>query len=198
VKRLRRLAMSAGIGVVPVVLLAAACGSSGPDQAAAAQTGTAAYLSCLSSHGVTLPSSTGRPSFSPGARASFSPGARASFSPGARPSFSPGADGGGGAGGGFGGFGGGFLGTQAPSGVDQATWTAALQACAPLRPTAGPSGGRGGGNDSATRAYRNCLTEHGATATGPLATDDPTVAAAMAACAPLRPTPASSPAATPG
>ena len=180
-KRLRRLAICAGIGAVPVLLLAAACGSSGPAQpaAASAQTGTAAYLSCLRSHGVTLPSNTGRPSFSPGARPSFSPGA-------------------GGGGGGGGGFGGGFLGTRAPSGVDQSTWDAATQACASLRPTAGPSGNRGGGNDSATRAYRNCLTEHGATATGPLATDDPTVAAAMTACAPLRPTSTASPTAAPG
>jgi hypothetical protein len=186
VLRLRRLAMSAGICAIPVVLFAAACGSSGPDQpaAASAQTGLAAYQSCLGSHGVTLPSNTGRPSFSPGARPSFSPGARPSFSPGG--------------GGGGGGFGGGLFGTQAPSGVDQSTWDAALQACASVRPTAGPSGNRGGGNDSATRAYRNCLTEHGAASAGPLATSDPTVVAAMAACAPLRPTAASSPTAAPG
>jgi hypothetical protein len=171
--------MAAGIGVVPALLLAAACGSSGPDHSTAAtgQTGVAAYLSCLSSHGVNVPSNSSRPSFSPGVRPSFSPGGS-------------GFGGGGFGGGGFAG-GGGYLGTQAPSGVDQSTWDAAVKACAAVRPTAGPSGNRGGGNDSATRAYRNCLTEHGAASAGPLSTDDPTVVAAMAACAPLRPTPAS-------
>jgi hypothetical protein len=84
---------------------------------------------------------------------------------------------------GFGG--GGFLGTEAPPGVDQRTWDAAMQACASVR----PSFGRGGGN-SAFQAYRNCLREHGITfSAGPggLNTADPKVAAAMATCAPLRP-----------
>lgn len=60
-----------------------------------------------------------------------------------------------------------------------------------LRPSFGP-GRNGGGNNSAMAAYRNCLRDHGLTASagglGSLNTADPKVAAAMAACAPLRPT----------
>ncbi len=69
-----------------------------------------------------------------------------------------------------------------------------------MLPTALPGGGgaRGGG---ASTAYRNCLSDHGATLNGSedLATSDPKVAAALKACAALRPTsvPASSPTAAP-
>jgi hypothetical protein len=59
-----------------------------------------------------------------------------------------------------------------------------MQACASLRPTGGP-----GGNNSAFAAYRNCLSEHGVTLNGgPVNTADPKYAAALKACAPLRPT----------
>ena len=34
---------------------------------------------------------------------------------------------------------------QLPDGVDQATWDAAQQACASLRPQGGPGSGQGGG-----------------------------------------------------
>jgi hypothetical protein len=164
--------------------LAAGCGgSSSPDAASTpgAQTGFEAYTACLSRNGVTLPQA----SRSPGQR-----GPDASGRPTARPSGGFGG-GQGGSGGGFGGGGfggGGFLGTQAPNGVDQAKWDQARQACASVLPTAGP--GRGV-NNSALTAYRNCLSEHGVTASaGPnrLNTADPTVASAIQACEPLRPT----------
>jgi hypothetical protein len=46
------------------------------------------------------------------------------------------------------------------------------------------------GDNGAQTAYRNCLNDHGVTVTGPvdqLDASDPTVAAAMQACAALRP-----------
>jgi len=156
-------------------LLAACSGNSGGGTPAAAASvgGRAAfqaYTDCLRQHGVTItvPSARVRPSGRPS-------GVRPS---GVRPS---GARGGGG-----GGFGGGF-GPSAPPGVDQGTWDAAQQACLSVRPSFGP---RGGGN-SAFQAYRNCLREHGVTASnGPdLNSADPKVVAAMTTCAPLRPTP---------
>lgn len=171
----------AGIGLAAAGLLVAACGASGaPAATPVAQTGIQAYLACLSQNGVTIPDATR----SPGTR----PSGRASVRPSARPSPSPGASGFGRDGGGFGGFG--IFGNQPPAGVDQATWDKAMAACSSLRPTAGPSGGPRG-NNSAFTAYRNCLAEHGVTATagpGQLNTADPTVAVAMQACAVLRPT----------
>ena len=130
-------------------------------------------MDCLRQHGVNVTMPTGRPS---GARPSGRPS-------GVRPSGRAG-----------GGGGGGFLGNQPPSGVDQQTWDAAQQACASLRPSFGP-GGRGA-NNSALAAYRNCLRDHGVTASGPLndlSSADPKVAAALQACAPLRPTAAPRP-----
>jgi hypothetical protein len=181
----KRTWIAAAIGAVPaVLLLAAACSSGGVEPAAASQqSGMQSYLTCLGEHGVNVPTNSARPSGSARPTGSFSP----------RPSGSGGPRFGAG-GGGFGGF----FGTQAPAGVDQATWDAALQACSSLRPTAnpsgGPNGGRGGGQDSATRAYVNCLSEHGVTQPGQLAnTADPTVAAALSTCAPLRPAPTPSP-----
>jgi hypothetical protein len=161
----------------------AACGSSGTPAAATPTDGTngfAAYTQCLARNGVVLPSFTPNPSRS----------ARPSGRPSARPSGDTGNRGGAG-----GGFGGAFaFGDQAPPGVDQATWTKAVQACASVRPSPSP-GTRG--NNSALVAYRNCLTEHGVTLAtggpggggfGGLNTADPKVAAALSACAPLRPT----------
>jgi hypothetical protein len=141
--------------------------------------GMSAYLSCLSKNGVTVTVPSNRPT---GTRpSSVGPGGA---SGGVRPS---GAASGfpGGPGGGFPG-GGGF---QRPSGVDDATWQKAQQACASLRPSGGPAGG--GSDNSAITAYRNCLTQHGVTAStapGALNTADPTVAAAAKACAALLPT----------
>jgi hypothetical protein len=74
--------------------------------------------------------------------------------------------------------------------VDDATWQKAQTACASLRPSMAPGGGRDNG---AIRAYRDCLSNHGVTASaGPLNTADPKVAAAEKACAVLRPSTAPS------
>lgn len=177
------------LGSVAAAALAG-CGGSSPTTPTAnasaagnessAAGGFQAYLSCLSQHGVVLPSRV------PGARGSRPPGVRPSFTRGPRPSGSAGA------GRGFGGFGGGFGGafgdpSHPPAGVNAATWTAALTACKSLQPTRG-----GGFNNSQFAAYRNCLQSHGVTfSAGPggQRTSDPKVAAALKTCAPLRPTP---------
>lgn len=165
--RMRLTGLSLSLGVIGV--LAAGCGgSSGATPTPTTQAGLEAYTACLAQNGVTLP------------QTSRGPGA--SGRPTARPS------GGGQGGGGRPGGGGGGLGTQAPAGVDQATWDKAQTACASVRPTAGPGGN--GGNNPANTAYNNCLSDHGVTATtGPnrLNTSDPTIAAAAKACEPLRP-----------
>jgi hypothetical protein len=94
-----------------------------------------------------------------------------------------------------GGPGGGFgFGDQPPAGVDQATWDKAQRACASLRPSGNPQRNRDNG---AATAYRNCLADHGVTASGgfdQLDSGDPKVAAAMQACAALRPSNRPSPA----
>jgi hypothetical protein len=159
--------------------LVTACGSSssghasGPS-AAPGQGGSQAYLTCLSQHGVTLPSA-----FPRGNRPSDRPSGRPSSRPTDRPSVRP-TDG---AGGRFG------FGNQPPPGVDAATWEQAQQACASVRSSAGPRTG-GNRNNSAFTAYRNCLADHGVTmSAGPdgLDANDPKVAEAMRVCAPLRP-----------
>lgn len=180
------------LGAAAVAGLAAACGGSSATPPANAAgnggNGFAAYTQCLARNGVVLPSSSANP------RADRTGGVRPSNRPSARPS------GGTGNGGGFGG--GGFaFGNNPPAGVDQATWDKAMQACASVRPSFGANGGA---NNSELVAYRNCLTEHGVTfpSAGPsggprgggfgglggLNTADPKVAAALNACAPLRPT----------
>lgn len=81
---------------------------------------------------------------------------------------------------------GGFSG-QKPAGVDQATWDKAQEACKGLRPT---GSGDPRGDDGASEAYRNCLTEHGVDPSQDatkLNTTDPTVAEAVKVCAALRP-----------
>jgi hypothetical protein len=179
-----RLAATA-LTATGMAFAAVACGSAATPDAGPTgeQNGFEAYVSCLRDNGVTLPTR------SPGA---FRSGRPSQF-PSRRPSDGAG-DGAGGPGGGGRGFGG--FGDQAPPGVDQATWDKARQACASVRPSFGP----GGGNNSALAAYRNCLRDHGVTASaGPseLKTSDPTVAAAVKVCEPLRPTrrPAPSPSA---
>ncbi|GGK00764.1 hypothetical protein GCM10010123_33330 [Pilimelia anulata] len=72
-----------------------------------------------------------------------------------------------------------------PDSVDQATWDKAQQACASVRPTLRPGGGRGGPGS----AYRNCLRDQGVTSRNPDEAD-PTVARALAKCKALRPSPA--------
>jgi hypothetical protein len=156
----RRLAPA--LAVVALSALTAACGggggsSSGTTTASSAAAGTtttgaagfqaafAAYRTCLSQHGVKLPTGGFRrpPSGTTG---------------GTPP-----------AGGGFGGGNGappsgqGFL----PAGVSAATFQKAQQACASKRPTGGfrRGGGFGGGqiSSSALAAFRSCMQSHGVT-----------------------------------
>jgi hypothetical protein len=150
----------------------AACGGSSkaapggtPGSPAGGQAAFAAYTDCLRRNGVTLPSNAPRAN-----RPSGRPSARPSGQP--RPSGAP-------RGGGFG------FGNQPPPGVDPQTWQAAMQACAPLRPSGGPQNRNG-----AFTAYRNCLSDHGVTMSagpGQLDSNDPKVAAAMKACEALLP-----------
>ncbi|GAA2350530.1 hypothetical protein Cme02nite_23590 [Catellatospora methionotrophica] len=186
-----RAALTAAVAIA-VLGLAAACGSGddAADQPTPGQTnGFTAYAACLKEQGITLPDNFGqgggnRPSGAPTARPSNFPTAR----PTVRPSGQPG---------GFGGPGGGI---RAPDGVSAEQWQQAQQACAAVRPSGGPGGGFGGnrGDNGANAAYRNCLAERGVEFTPgrQLATADPKVAAAMTACAVLRPTTAPSPAAS--
>ena len=173
-----------------VAMFAAGCGSSGSNGSAAPKSTATDYFTCLRDNGVNIPqmNRSGRPSGNPSERPSRNPSERPSRNP------SAGADGGPG-GNGNGGFpgGGGFFGSTAPSGVDQQTWDKARQACESLRPSTNPSFGNGRGNGGgANAAYRNCLTDHGITVSGPieqLDSKDPKVAAALQACAVLRPSP---------
>ena len=171
---------AAALAFAAVAIFATACGSSDsatPPTAAGASGGTD-YASCLRDNGVNVPqlNASNRPTARPsGGRPTAFPSGQP------RPSGS----------GGFRGGGGGFFGTAAPDGVDQQTWEKAQKACASLRPTAFPNGnGNGGGGGGRDAAYRNCLTEHGVTVSGPvdrLDTADAKVAAAVTACAPLKP-----------
>jgi hypothetical protein len=187
----------AALALAAVAFFAAACGSSDDNApAAAGASGGTDYVSCLRNNGVNLPqfNASDRPTARPSGFASGQPRPsgqpRASGQP--RPSGSAGFRGNGGGGGFFGG-------TAAPSGVDQQTWEKAQKACASLRPSGGAgfngNGGGGGGGNGRDAAYRNCLTEHGLTITGStdqLDTTDAKVAAAVQACAPLKPAPAAS------
>ncbi|WP_432833734.1 hypothetical protein [Dactylosporangium sp. CA-092794] len=176
------------LALAAAALFAAACGSSDNAEAPAAggASGGTDYASCLRNNGVDLPqfNASNRPTARPSGMATAFPSGRP------RPSGSGEFRGGGPGGGGFGGF----FGSEAPNGVDQQTWEKAQQACASLRPTAFPSGGnRGGGNGGGRdAAYRNCLNDHGVTVTGStnqLDTSDAKVAAAIQACAALKPNP---------
>ena len=183
--------VSVAAGAAAVGLIAGCASNSGSSSAAAGSTGTSsansaysAYESCLSEHGVKLPSG--------GAFARRSAGA-GGFT--ARPSGGYGGRGGGG-------FGGGAFASADPS------MAAAVQACASDRPTGGyggfGGGGFGGGSGS-TRlaAFRNCMSQQGevipstrptAVASGDaryldgLSTADPKVAQALAVCKALIPT----------
>jgi hypothetical protein len=154
-----------------IAVTAVACGGGGKPAGAApngaasnGQSGFQAYTTCLRQHGVNLPSRSPRPSGA--ARPSGAPSMR----PTARPSGGPGRG----------------FGDQPPAGVDPKTWQDAQQACAPLRPSGGPSRDNG-----AFTAFRNCMADHGVTFSGrpdQLSTADPKVAAALKICEPLRPT----------
>jgi hypothetical protein len=167
---------AAAVGLASVGVFAVACGGSsgtgtpGNAGGGAANSAFQAYLSCLSRNGVTITPPSGRPG-------GFPSGRPRAFPSGPRASGVPGDNGGPG--------GGGFL--QKPAGVDDAIWQQAQTACASVRPSFGPGGGQ---NNTALRAYRDCLSNHGVTASaGPaeLNTADPKVAAAEKACAALRP-----------
>jgi hypothetical protein len=150
-------ALKAGLSVAALAasgaLLLTACSSSSPGSsdaasasgtpsgsvpAAASASGSAgkdmeAYRTCLSQHGVNLPTSFAR----------RSPGAP-------RPSGSPGA--GRGYGGGFPGFGG-----ATPDAATQK----AMDACKALRPRFNGRGGAGGAGSTAFKAFTSCLKDHG-------------------------------------
>ena len=189
--RYRISRIGAALGVASVAFLVAACGGSGGNNSTTGTGGTGggagafqAYVSCLNQHGVTIQLPSARPDA--GARRSGEPRA---FPSGVRPSGTPRA---------FpsgvrpSGFGGGFGAFQKPSGVDDATWQKAQSACASVRPSFAPGQrGNGAGDNGALRAYRDCLANHGVSASaepGSLNTADPKIAAAEKACAVLRPT----------
>lgn len=188
---LRHVRRASGLILTSAALVVlAGCGGSSKGTPAASPTNGAAniqaYVSCLNKNGVTI----ALPSRGPGARPSGAPNPRSSRSSGAGRG-----TGGGFGGGGFGGggFGGGLFNdaNNPPTGVSQATWTAALAACKSLEPTFNRGGTGGGFNNSQFTAYRNCLQSHGVRSSGaPGATNtaDPKVAAALKTCQPLRPT----------
>lgn len=191
---------SAGVLVGVVALLAACGGKSDNGTGSTPGDGSGAnalqsYVSCLSKNGVNLQLPSGRPDG--GTRPSGFPsdGFPSGLPTGGFPS--GGVPPSGAAGGRFGGGAGAF---QKPDGVDDATWQKAQEACASVRPTGGPGGAGGPGADNgALSAYRNCLSDHGVTASagiGQLDSTDPTVVAAEQACAALRPTAAPAPTST--
>ncbi|GIJ70069.1 hypothetical protein Voc01_049860 [Virgisporangium ochraceum] len=170
-------------GVAAATVLAA-CG--GDDGGGGASPGSTDYASCLRANGVTLPS--GRPGGLPsGALPSGRPSGRPTGGfDGTPPSGRPGGGPSGRPGGGNGFGGPGSFGSEAPDGVDQATWEKAQKACQGLRPSGAPARSDNG----ALTAYRTCLSDRGITVNGGLDNldaNDPKVAAAMAACAALRP-----------
>jgi hypothetical protein len=196
------------------VLLVAACGggSSSASTTSAPGTGGAAgnnaftaYVDCLNKNGVPISLPSGgprtRPSGGAGPYGNRPSGAARPY--GNRPSGAARQFGGGGTrpsgaprphpsgsagarfpGGGFG-NGGGFFGK--PANVDDATWQKAQQACASVRPSAGPGGaGRRGAGGTQNAAFANCMKDHGVTSLQNLSTTDPTVKKALAVCQVLR------------
>ena len=178
-KTLRGASVVTCFGVLGLLL--AACSSGGASATSRSDTSTtsgsaslSAFQSCLSQHGVTLPSF-------PGGSGSGGAPPAGGFPEGGSPP-----TGGGAPGGGF---------TNNPK------FQAASKACASLRPKGGFPGGNGGANSSAFAAYRNCLKLHGVTLptaspgstssssipSTTLDTSSPTVQAALSACSALRP-----------
>jgi len=135
-----------------------------------------AFTTCMSSHGVTLPTRPRTGSANGGTRPSGASGTRPSGASGGR--------------GGFGFGGGGNLAARfatPPKGVDPTKYAAALAACKSTLPTGGTPL-----NNSAFQAYRSCLSDHGVTlpTTGGLGSinrNDPKVQAAMKTCQALLP-----------
>jgi hypothetical protein len=153
------------------VLLVAACGGDRSDSPGGGRSGTAftAYRDCLAKNGVTI----AMPSRGPRAGASG-----AGFPQGGRPSGMPRPSGSRFPGGGFPGA------FRKPTDVDDATWQRAQEACASVRPSFGAGSRGGNGRDT---AFRNCLQDHGVTATGgDLDPNDATVKKALAICRVLR------------
>jgi hypothetical protein len=170
-------------GVLALVALLGACGTSKPaasapasaDTASADQTtttaaGNAAYRDCLSQHGVTLPSFRSPPSTPPDS----SPSDSTPPASGPRGSFPGG-----------------------PNGSADPATQAALQACASLRPQGNGNGfGNRAANSQAFQAYYSCLKDNGVdvpdttAASGPPPSIDrssPAFAAANAKCQVLLP-----------
>jgi len=188
--------------LVPGIALAlAACGGSSTNSSASASvtggtgssgaagggsTDVTAYRTCMSKHGVTLPT------------AGFGGGMRPSGTPTGTPNGMPGGMAGGGGSAGAGGPGGG---AALPSGVDATAFQKAEAACASLRPTGFP-GGRPAASigAAALKAFSSCMKDHGVTATNGLQgldRADSKVAAALRTCSVLLPavTPTATPAA---
>ena len=200
--RTRMAGLVLGLATTGALIAAglAGCGGSGakanganPTAAPSGQQELQAYVTCLRQHGVNIDIPSGRPSAFP---SRFGGSGRPTARPSGTRSRGPGGGGFGGPGGG--GFGGIFGNNgQPPAGVDQATWDAAQQACASVRPSFGAGGNRA--DNGAAAAYLNCLRDHGLVASGGpnrLNTADPAAAAAMQACAPLRPSFGPAPSAT--
>jgi hypothetical protein len=148
-----------------------------------------AYRDCLATNGVTLPDGgQGGPAgggFPSGVPSGF-PSGFPSGDPGAFPS--GGAPSGAGPGGGF----------PLPDGVDQATYDKAQAACASVRPSFGPGGGRPAFDQTAVAAFKSCLSDHAVTVPDgdnwmqQLDRTDATVKSALDTCAPLLPQPSNS------
>ncbi|MFI6762612.1 hypothetical protein ACIBF5_26110 [Micromonospora sp. NPDC050417] len=198
-----RWTSTVAVGSAALILLAACGGgnASGQDAAtpaAGGRTGAmAAYVDCLKQQGIDVPDTppTGRPSARPrpdgSGRPSSWPSGRPSRFPSGRPSGQP-SPGASGWPGGNRGLGGGFAALR-PSGVDDATWQKAQQACVSTLPSAGPGrrGGTGqpGGRPDPGSAYANCLNDHGVPPAPVLNTADPKISAAVEACKVLSPAP---------
>ncbi|QMU66904.1 hypothetical protein [Streptacidiphilus sp. P02-A3a] len=172
--------IAAGVLVSGAVLLTgcsssstASASSSSTPAAGASSSGSSqftAYRTCLSQHGVTMPSGhfSGRPS--------------------GRPSDRPSGSHSGGYGGGYGGGGFGFGGGASAN----PTMAAAAKACASLAPKGGFGGG-GAGGSSALVAFIGCMKSNGVTVTDQqvrsLSTStDPKTVAAYKVCDALLPT----------
>lgn len=199
----------AGVAVALAATLAACGGSSTKTSSAPSTTAkpgsasTAAYTSCLEQHGIPASAATQMAS---GPRGFFGGGRNPEAAGGGTP--------------GTGGPAGGGTRPSLPAGVTQSSLRTATQACRSVDPNAGRFGG-GQFNSAASAAYRNCLQIHGVTLPtrgapgssttsttaagspssstpgggrgfGGLNPNDPTVQAAMQACASLRPTPGGS------
>ncbi|GAB7040773.1 MULTISPECIES: hypothetical protein [Catenuloplanes] len=197
------------------LLLTAGCGGAGASGDSGGQNALAAYAACLAEQGIEVTVPTANPdrgTRQPVPQGSGRPGVRGSGQPDPQGSGRPTAFPSGGPGGGGQRGGGGFAAALKPDGVDAAAWAAATEACQDSLPRMGDGGpgGQGGpggtqapgtaqasggtpasvgtqGDGGAAAAYDNCLTENGVTDPAAPNTADATTAAAIQACAALRP-----------